>query len=86
MHAHPMPAISLGLIVRVGTLYDLYYWQTDDGERRASVGFDAGGTSHGHVQGPPAALRELAAALTAAADQADASTTPTPALVEGVAG
>jgi hypothetical protein len=49
-------------------------------------GFDAGGTSHGHIQGPPAALRELAAALIAAADQADASTTPAPAVVEGVAG
>jgi hypothetical protein len=86
MHAHPMPAISLGIIVRVGTLYDLYHWQTEAGELRASVGFDAGGTSHGHVQGPPAALRDLAAALTAAADQADASTIPTPALVEEVAG
>jgi hypothetical protein len=85
MHAHPMPAISLGLIVRVGTLYDLYHWHTEDGERRASVGFDAGGTSHGHLQGPPAALRELAAALTAAADQADTSAAAAPALVEGVA-
>jgi hypothetical protein len=85
MHAHPMPAISLGLIVRVGTLYDLYHWQTDDGERRASVGFDAGGTSHGHLQGPPAALRELAAALIAAADQADTADHPAPSLVEGVA-
>jgi len=80
-----MPAISLGLIVRVGTLYDLYHWHTEDGERRASVGFDAGGTSHGHLQGPPAALRELAAALTAAADQADTSAAAAPALVEGVA-
>ncbi len=71
MHAHPMPAISLGLIVRVGTLYDLYHWQTEAGELRASVGFDAGGTSHGHLQGPPTALRELAAALIRTADQAE---------------
>jgi hypothetical protein len=85
MHAHPMPAISLGLIVRPGTLYDLYHWQADDGGRRASVGFNAGGASHGHLQGPPAALRELAAALTAAADQADTADHPDPALVEGVA-
>jgi hypothetical protein len=87
MHAHPMPAISLGLIVRVGTLYDSHHhWRTEAGELRASVGFDAGGTSHGHIQGPPAALRELAAALVDAADQADPAETPAPALVEGVAG
>jgi hypothetical protein len=88
MHAHPMPAISLGLIVRVGTLYDLYHWHTEDGERRASVGFDAGGTSHGHLQGPPAALRELAAALIQAADRAESAEDPANAVavVEGVAG
>jgi major membrane immunogen (membrane-anchored lipoprotein) len=87
MHAHPMPAISLALIVRVGTVYDgHYHWRSDDGELRASVSFDAGGTSYGHIQGPPAALRELAAALIEAADRADASETPDPVLVEGVAG
>jgi hypothetical protein len=36
-----------------------------------SVRFDAGGYSNAHIQGAPAALRELAAALTLAADQAD---------------
>ena len=86
MHAHPMPAISLGLIVRAGTAYDLYTWQADDGERRASVGFDAGGHSHAHLQGSPAALRELAAALLDAADRADSADDPAPAVLEGVAG
>ena len=86
MHAHPMPAISLGILLRVGTIHDLYHWRSEAGELRASVGFDAGGTSHAHLQGPPAALRELAAALVEAADQADASAVPAPAVVEGVAG
>jgi hypothetical protein len=51
----------------------------------ASVRFDAGGYSSGHIQGPPAALRELAAALTLAANLADPAAVPAPA-VEGVAG
>jgi major membrane immunogen (membrane-anchored lipoprotein) len=86
MPTHPMPAISLGILLRGGTIHDLYHWRNEAGELRASVGFDAGGTSHAHLQGPPAALRELAAALVEAADQADASTVPAPAVVEGVAG
>jgi hypothetical protein len=81
-----MPAISLGLIVRVGTVYDpSYHWRTEAGELRASVGFDAGGYSNAHIQGPPAALRELAAVLVQAADLADRSDQPA-AVVEGVAG
>jgi hypothetical protein len=86
MHAHPMPAISLGLIVRIGTRYDgHYHWQTEAGELRASVSFDAGESSFGHIQGPPAALRELAAALVEAADRADASDSAA-GVMEGVAG
>ena len=82
-----MPSISLGLIIPVGAVYDAsHHWRTDAGELRAALGFDAGGTSNAHIQGPPSALRELAAALIQAADRADASTTPTPALAEGVAG
>jgi major membrane immunogen (membrane-anchored lipoprotein) len=84
-----MPSISLGIIVRVGAVYDAsYHWRNEAGELRGSVGFDAGGTSHGHIQGPPAALRALAAALVEAADQADAADrpAPAPAVVEGVAG
>ena len=83
-----MPSISLGIIVHPGAVYDAsYHWRTDAGEPRASVGFDAGGHSNAHIQGPPAALRELAAALVDAADQADAwqARLGAPA-AEGVAG
>jgi hypothetical protein len=74
-----MPSISLGLIVPAGAAYDSHHhWYSSDGVLNASVRFDAGGYSSGHIQGQPAALRELAAALVAAADQAD----PAPASVE----
>jgi major membrane immunogen (membrane-anchored lipoprotein) len=82
-----MPSISLGIIVPAGAVYDAsYHWRTDAGDLRASVGFDAGGHSNAHIQGPPAALRELAAALIEAADQAEGADDPAPAVVEGVAG
>jgi hypothetical protein len=82
-----MPSISLGIIVPAGAVYDRHHhWRTDTGEPRASVGFDAGGHSHGHLQGSPTALRELAAALLEAADQAEGADDPAPAVVEGVAG
>jgi hypothetical protein len=81
-----MPSISLGIIVHVGNIYDpSYHWRTDVGELRASVGFDAGGHSNAHIQGPPAALRELAAALIEAADQAENADDPVHALAERVA-
>ena len=84
-----MPSIRLGIIVRVGAVYDAsYHWRTEDGELRASVGFDAGGHSNAYIQGPPAALRELAAALIQVADRAESAEDPANAvaLVEGVAG
>jgi major membrane immunogen (membrane-anchored lipoprotein) len=84
-----MPSISLGIIVHVGAIYDAsYHWRTDAGELRASVGFDAGGHSNAHIQGSPGALRELAAALIEAADQAESIDDPADAVavVEGVAG
>jgi hypothetical protein len=83
-----MPSISLGIIVHVGAVYDASYrWRTEAGEPRASVGFDAGGHSNAHIQGPPAALRELAAALIQAADRAESVDDPANAVavVEGVA-
>ena len=84
-----MPSISLGIIVHVGAVYDAsYHWRTEAGELRASVGFDAGGHSNAHIQGPPAALRELAAALVDAADRAESADDPANAaglVVEGVA-
>jgi major membrane immunogen (membrane-anchored lipoprotein) len=83
-----MPSISLGIIVRVGVVYDAsYHWRTEAGELRASVGFDAGGHSNAHIQGPPAALRELAAALIQVAERAERAEDPANAVagVEGVA-
>jgi len=86
MHPDRMPSVSLGIILPVGAAYDgSHHWRTETGALRASVGFQAGGYSHGHLQGEPAALRELAAALVQAADLAEASERPA-AVVEGVAG
>ena len=84
-----MPSISLGIILHVGASYDAsYHWRTEAGEPRASIGFDAGGHSNAHIQGPPAALRELAAALIQAADRAESVDDPANAVavVEEVAG
>ena len=87
MQNDPMPSISLGLIVPVGAAYDhSHHWPNSAGVWHASVGFDAGGYSSAHIQGEPAALRELAAALIDAADQADTAATAAPAVLEGVAG
>jgi hypothetical protein len=82
MHPDRMPSISLGIIVPTGATYDSHHhWHSTDGVLNASVRFDAGGYSNGHIQGEPAALRELAAALVEAADQAD----PDGAVPEAVA-
>jgi hypothetical protein len=82
-----MPSISLGIIVPTGAAYDSHHhWHSSDGVLNASVRFQAGGYSSTHIQGEPAALRELAAALTLAADRADPPAVPAPAVVEGVAG
>jgi hypothetical protein len=51
-----MPSISLGILVPAGAIYDRHHhWRTETGEPRASVGFDAGGHSHAHLQGSPCA-------------------------------
>jgi hypothetical protein len=72
MHSDPSPTISIGIIVQAGAEYDgSHHWRNAAGTMHASVRFDAGGYSYGHIQGEPAALRELAAALVLAADQAD---------------
>ena len=81
-----MPSIRLGIIVPAGAVYDSHHhWHSSDGVLNASVRFEAGGYSSAHLQGPPVALRELAAALILAADLADRAAVPAPA-VEGVAG
>jgi hypothetical protein len=83
-----MPSISVGIIVPAGASYDTsHHWPNDAGVWHASVRFEAGGYSNAHIQGERAALRELAAALVAAADLADPPATPTaPVVTEGVAG
>jgi hypothetical protein len=69
-----LSAVSLGLLLDPGTAYDpSHAWTTPDGQSFASVRFDLGATSWASIQGPPpAALRELADALHAAADAGDA--------------
>jgi hypothetical protein len=85
-----MPSISVGVIVLAGAFYDSHHhWPNDAGVWHASVRFDAGGYSCAAIQGQPAALRELAAALIEAADRADQAALaqdPAAAAVEGVAG
>jgi hypothetical protein len=88
MPSDRMPSVSVGLIVPAGARYDSsHHWRTDLGELRASVSMRAGGYSYASIQGDPVALRELAAALVDAADQAEAwqavLDAPAP---EGVAG
>ena len=86
MHPDRMPSLSLGIIVPAGASYDSHHhWHSSDGVLNASLRFDAGGYSSGHIQGPPAALRELAAALIESADRADPPV-PAAAVAEGVAG
>jgi hypothetical protein len=83
----PMPFISLGMVVPTGAAYDSYHWRTETGTVRASVRLEAGGHANAHLQGPPAALRQLAAALVQAADLADHADPPAPiVMVEGVGG
>jgi hypothetical protein len=82
-----MPSVSLGVIVPAGARYRTdHHWRTDLGELRASVRFEVGGYSYATIQGEPVALRELAAALVDAADQADAWQALDAAAAEGVVG
>jgi hypothetical protein len=88
MQHDPMPSISLGIIVPNGAAYDSHHhWHSSDGVLNASVRFDAGGYSSAHIQGPPAALRELAEALVRCAELTEqAYPASTLALPEEVAG
>jgi hypothetical protein len=67
-----MPSAALAIFADAGATYDSHHhWRNDAGEWRASVRFDIGGYSDAHIQGDPTALRELAAALIQATDQAE---------------
>jgi len=75
------------LLAQPGTRYEAEGWQTYQGAWHGAVRY-ADGPLLVTIQGPPEALRELAAALTSAADQADQHVTdpdpePAPA-AEGV--
>jgi hypothetical protein len=79
-----MPSAALAIFATAGATYDSHHhWRNDAGDWRASVRFDIGGYSDAHIQGDPAALRELAAALLEAADLADAAAS---VMAQGVAG
>jgi hypothetical protein len=85
-----LPSLSVSvLLADAGACYDpSHHWISEvSGRLCCAVGFDAGDLSRGSIQGSPAAMRELAAALVQAADLAD-QTYPdrAPAAVEGVAG
>ena len=61
MPSDRMPSISLGLIVPAGAVYDTHHhWPNDAGVWHASVRFDAGGLSCGHIQGEPAVAQAKA--------------------------
>jgi hypothetical protein len=67
----PRPStLHATLLAQPGTGYQPDAWQTTAGAWHGSIRYDAG-VLYLTIQGPPPALRELAAALTAAADQAD---------------
>jgi hypothetical protein len=72
MPSDPTPSIDVGILLRAGASYDAsHHWRSDDGRWNVSIRVRTGGYSHVSIQGPTAALRELAAALVDAAAQAD---------------
>ncbi len=74
---HPYPprpsTLHASLLAYPGTGYEPDAFQTTAGSWHGAVGYRAGALAF-TIQGPPVALRELAAALHAAADQADEHT------------
>jgi hypothetical protein len=62
--------VYTSLLLDQGTRYQPDAWTANDGSIRSSVDFEPGG-GRCCVQGRPAALRELAAALVLAADKPD---------------
>jgi hypothetical protein len=87
MPAHPSPSsFSFAFLAEPGTRYEASRWRAHDGQVNGSVSYYKPGCPF-TIQGPPAALRELAATLVQAADLADHADDPAPvAMVEGVAG
>ena len=89
MPAHPSPSsFSLAFLAEPGTRYETSPWLAHDGEANGSVSYYKPGCPF-TIQGPPAALRELAAALVRAAEQTEQAYPVRAAAVaapEGVAG
>jgi hypothetical protein len=71
MPSHPSPSsVRASLLAEPGTAYETAPWLGHDGQPNASVRYyPPGGVFT--IQGPPAALRELAAALLRAAEQTE---------------
>ena len=63
-------ALHASFLAQPDTAYQADAWQTSDGRWHGSVRYTPAGLMV-TIQGPPGALRELAAALHAAADLAD---------------
>ena len=81
-------ALSVALLAHTGTDYDLDAWLASDGQANGSVRYDSD-RAWFTIQGRPAALRELAAVLLDAADQAESAEEPANGaglVVEKVAG
>jgi hypothetical protein len=86
MPAHPSPSsFSFAFLAKPGTQYVPACWRSHDGEANGSVSYYQPGCPF-TVQGPPAALRELAAALARAADQAEQTYPARVPEAEGVSG
>jgi hypothetical protein len=71
MPSDPTPSIDVGILLRAGAALDASHHWRSDGRWNAAIRFRTGGYSHVSIQGPAAALRELAVALVAAAAHAD---------------
>ena len=79
-------ALSVALLAHTNTGYEVDRWMADNGQPHGSVRYDSD-RAWFTIQGRPAALRELAAALLRCAELTE-QTYPAPAapMVEGVAG
>jgi hypothetical protein len=79
-------ALSVTLLANAGTGYEVDCWLASTGQPNGSVRYDTD-RAWFTIQGRPAALRELAAALLACAELTERTyPNPAPSLVEGVAG
>ncbi len=74
--------VYTSLLLGEDTRYQPEAWTANDGSIRCSVDFQPGG-GRCCIQGRPAALRELAAALVLAADKAEAAELPEPVVGVG---